>query len=172
MCRETRFWSKTHSIMCHSAHNYPTFGSSGHIITRVLDQSTLENLQRKPRTFFSHIITSGLDWFWEASYSAWKVQRICIWPTDSLTKSGKSTDSLMFLGKIHRFFAEIRREETRQIVQTWRTSQAAAKSSKLDALFRLQRNRPSLTHFSGCRKKHTGFLAKQKRGQTEVWPLQ
>ena len=31
--------------MCLSAHNYPTFGLTGHIITRVLDQSTLKNLQ-------------------------------------------------------------------------------------------------------------------------------
>ena len=41
--------------------------------------------------------------------SALKVQRICICATDSLTKSGKSTDSLMYLGKIYRFFEEIRR---------------------------------------------------------------
>ena len=31
--------------MCLSAHNYPTFGLTGHIIARVLDQSTLKNLQ-------------------------------------------------------------------------------------------------------------------------------
>ena len=37
------------------------------------------------------------------------MQRICVWDTDSLTKSGKSTDSFMFLGKSYRFFAEIRR---------------------------------------------------------------
>ena len=114
MCREERFWSKTHLIMCLSAHNYLTFGSGRHIITRVLDQSTLKNLQRKPRTFFSHIITSDLDCFWEVSYSAWKVQRICVCATESLTKSGKSTDSLMLLGKSYRFFEEIRRKRVRR----------------------------------------------------------
>ena len=31
--------------MCLSAHNYHAFGLSGHIINRVLDQSTLKNLQ-------------------------------------------------------------------------------------------------------------------------------
>ena len=37
------------------------------------------------------------------------MQRICKSDTDSLTKSGKSTDSLMISGKSYRFFAEIRR---------------------------------------------------------------
>ena len=37
------------------------------------------------------------------------MQRICVWDTDSLMKSGKSTDSFMFSGKRYRFFAEIRR---------------------------------------------------------------
>ena len=37
------------------------------------------------------------------------MQRICKSDTDSLTKSGKSTDSLMLSGKIYRIFAEIRR---------------------------------------------------------------
>ena len=36
------------------------------------------------------------------------MQRICKSDTDSLIKSGKSTDSLVFSGKIYRFFAEIR----------------------------------------------------------------
>ena len=37
------------------------------------------------------------------------MQRICKSGTDSLMKSGKSTDSLMLLGKSYRFFVEIRR---------------------------------------------------------------
>ena len=38
--------------MCLSAHNYLTFGLSRHIITRVLDQSTLKNLRSESaRTF-------------------------------------------------------------------------------------------------------------------------
>ena len=36
------------------------------------------------------------------------MQRICKSGTDSLMKSGKSTDSLVFSGKFYRFFAEIR----------------------------------------------------------------
>ena len=42
------------------------------------------------------------------------MQRICICSTDSLQKSGKSTDSFMLLGKIYRFFAEIRRVKDRR----------------------------------------------------------
>ena len=33
-----------------------------------------------------------------------------------VTKSGKSTDSLMLLGKIYRFFDEIRREKVKAIM--------------------------------------------------------
>jgi len=44
-----------------------------------------------------------------ASKSAWKVQRICVLDTDSLQKSGKSTDSLVLSGKSYRIFAEVRR---------------------------------------------------------------
>ena len=53
---------------------------------------------------------------------ALKVQRICICGTDSLTKSGKSTDSLMLLGKSYRFFEEIRRAQAYAQLpsSTWR----------------------------------------------------
>ena len=41
------------------------------------------------------------------------MQRICNCSTDSLQKSGKSTDSFTLLGKSYRFFAEIRRVKDR-----------------------------------------------------------
>ena len=37
----------------------------------------------------------------------------------------------------------------------------SGKSFRLDALFRLLQKHPSLMHFSGCSKRHAGFLARQ-----------
>ena len=81
---------------------------------------------------------------------AQKVQRICILDTDSLTKSGKSTVSFTFLGKIYRIFDEIRRMKDRcfgpeflslkaasclsEFTQTWR--EKPAKPLRLRVLFR------------------------------------
>jgi len=78
------------------------------------------------------------------------VQRICILDTDSLTKSGKSTVSFAFLGKIYRFFDEIRHVKDRcfgpeflslkaasclsEFTQTWR--EKPAKLLRLHVLFR------------------------------------
>ena len=78
------------------------------------------------------------------------MQRICICGTDSLTKSGKSTVSFAFLGKIYRFFYEIRRMKDRcfgpgflslkaasclsEFTQTWR--EKPAKPLRLRVLFR------------------------------------
>ena len=96
--------------MCPSAHNYPTFGLTEHIITRALDQSTLENLQSES----AHIcLTHNYIRFGSIARDLVytlpeKCKESVFWNTDSLTKSGKSTDSFTFLGKSYRFFAEIR----------------------------------------------------------------
>ena len=46
------------------------------------------------------------------------MQRICKSGTDSLMKSGESTDSLMLLGKSYRFFVEIRRAFGTRLART------------------------------------------------------
>ena len=63
----------------------------------------------------------------EPEKRAWKVQRFCILDTDSLMKSGKSTESLMLLGKIYRIFEEIRRGANQARSKNW----APASLSKL-----------------------------------------
>ena len=75
----------------------------------------------------------------EFKKSAWKVQRICIWATDSFAKSGESTDSLTFSGKIYRFFDEIRREKVKAIMPdswAWNAHLVWVKVLRHGALFR------------------------------------
>ena len=72
-------------------------------------------------------------------YRAWNVQRICIWATDSFAKSGKSTVSFTFLGKIYRFFDEIRREKVKAIMLdswAWNAHLVWVKVLRHGALFR------------------------------------
>ena len=89
--------------MCLSAHNWPTFGLGGHIITRVLDQSTLKNLQcESAHVLLAHnYVRPGL------------ILRDLVY---TCLKSAKN----LYLS--HRFFCKIR-----QIVQTWRENQACSR---------------------------------------------
>ena len=86
---------------------------------------------------------------------AWKVQRICILNTDSLTKSGKSTDSFTLLGKIYRFFAEIRRVKDRLRGPEFLSLKAALCLSKFTQTWREKpANSSDLVHFSGKSFRH------------------
>ena len=101
--------------MCLSAHNWPTFGLGGHIITRVLDQSTLKNLQcESAHVLLAHnYVRPGL------------ILRDLVY---TCLKSAKN----LYLS--HRFFCKIR-----QIVQTWRENQACSRLAPARAA-RLARN--------------------------------
>ena len=78
------------------------------------------------------------------------MQRFCILDTDSLMKSGKSTDSLMFLGKIYRFFAEIRRVKDRLRGPEFLSLKAASCLSKFTQTWREKpANSSDMVRFSG-----------------------
>jgi len=83
------------------------------------------------------------------------VQRICILDTDSLTKSGKSTVSFTFLGKIYRFFDEIRRMKDRCFGPEFLSLKAASCLSKFTQTWR---EKPAISsdmvYFSGKSFRH------------------
>ena len=83
------------------------------------------------------------------------MQRICILNTDSLTKSGKSTDSFTLLGKIYRFFAEIRRVKDRLRGPEFLSLKAALCLSKFTQTWREKpANSSDLACFSGKSFRH------------------
>ena len=78
------------------------------------------------------------------------MQRICILNTDSLTKSGKSTDSFTLLGKIYRFFVEIRRVKDRLRGPEFLSLNAALCLSKFTQTWREKpANSSDMMYFSG-----------------------
>ena len=78
------------------------------------------------------------------------MQRICICGTDSLTKSGKSTVSLTFSGKIYRFFAEIRHVLTRVLSPNFASLKAPPCLSKFTQTWREKpANSSDMVRFSG-----------------------
>jgi len=86
---------------------------------------------------------------------AWKVQRICIWDTDSLTKSGKSTDSFTLLGKNYRFFEEIRRVKDRlRGPKFWAWKLYYVWAILLRHGEKNRQNHSDLVHFSGKSFRH------------------
>ena len=83
------------------------------------------------------------------------MERICNCSTDSLTKSGKSTDSFTLLGKIYRFFAEIRRVKDRLRGPEFLSLKAASCLSKFTQTWREKpANSSDLVHFSGKSFRH------------------
>ena len=72
--------------MCLSAHNYLTFGSGGHIITWVLDQSTLENL--RSRFVRTDTVLSKLPRF-----STYAINLVFIVPSPSINCIAKNAES-------------------------------------------------------------------------------
>ena len=67
-----------------------------------------------------------------------------------MTKSGKSTDSFTFLGKIYRFFAEIRREKDRLRGPKFLSLKAASCLSKFTQTWREKSaNSSDMVYFSG-----------------------
>ncbi len=95
-----------------------------------------------------------------------------------MQKSGKSTDSFTFLGRIHRFFKEIRRVKDRQwssilslknasclskFAQTWR--EKPAKLLRLHVLFRqiaqTWRENQARRDLNGAPWAHQGFSPKE-----------
>ena len=86
---------------------------------------------------------------------AWKVQRICICGTDSLTKSGKSTDSLMLLGKSYRFFEEIRRVKIGCAAPNFASLKTTSSLSKFAQTWREKpANSSDMVRFSGKSFRH------------------
>ena len=134
MCRETRFWSKSTLIMCLLAHNYLIFGLTRHIITWVLDQSTLKNL----RSEFAHVLLAhsyvrfGLILRDLVSILPEKCKESVLEAQTLWWNQVKSTDSLMLSGKSYRFFAEIRR------------TGRAGRAHSLDTHFTARRENPLL----------------------------
>ena len=70
------------------------------------------------------------------------MQRICVWNTDSLTKSGKSTVSFTLLGKNYRFFDEIRRIKDRRFSPEFLSPKAASCLSKFTQIWREKPAKP------------------------------
>ena len=83
------------------------------------------------------------------------MQRICILDTDSLTKSGKSTVSFAFLGKIYRFFDEIRHVKDRSFGPEFLNLKAASCLSEFTQTWRENRqNYSDFVYFSGKLLRH------------------
>jgi len=83
------------------------------------------------------------------------VQRICILDTDSLTKSGKSTVSFAFLGKIYRFFDEIRHVKDRSFGPKFLSLKAASCLSEFTQTWRENpANSSDMVSFSGKSFRH------------------
>ena len=121
------------------------------------------------------------------------MQRICICGTDSLTKSGKSTDSFTFLGRSYRFFAEIRHVLTRVLspnfaslktppclsktAQTWREKPAnssdmvlfSGKSFRLGEKIRLTAGSCQLTPPAWRETRPLAALSHKKPGIHTKW---
>ena len=91
------------------------------------------------------------------------MQRICNYSTDSLTKSGKSTDSFTFLGKIYRFFAEIRREKDRLRGPKFLSLKAASCLSIFTQIWREKpANSSDMMCFSGKSSRHGEKIRRTK----------
>ena len=98
------------------------------------------------------------------------MQRICNCSTDSLTKSGKSTDSFTFLGKIYRFFAEIRREKDRLRGPEFLSLKAASCLSKFTQTWREKpANSSDMVYFSGKSFRH-GEKIRRAAGAQQLAP--
>ena len=98
------------------------------------------------------------------------MQRICICSTDSLQKSGKSTDSFMLLGKIYRFFAEIRREKDRLRGPEFLSLKAASCLSKFTQTWREKSaNSSDMVYFSGKSFRH-GEKIRRAAGAQQLAP--
>jgi len=98
------------------------------------------------------------------------VQRICICSTDSLQKSGKSTDSFTFLGKIYRFFAEIRRVKDRLRGPEFLSLKAASCLSKFTQTWREKpANSSDMVYFSGKSFRH-GEKIRRAAGAQQLAP--
>ena len=83
------------------------------------------------------------------------MQRICNCSTDSLQKSGKSTDSFTYLGKIYRFFAEIRRVKDRLRGPEFLSLKAASCLSKFTQTWREKpANSSDMVYFFGKSFRH------------------
>jgi len=83
------------------------------------------------------------------------VQRICTLDTDSLTKSGKSTVSFAFLGKIYRFFDEIRHVKDRSFGPEFLSLKAASCLSEFTQTWRENpANSSDMVSFSGKSFRH------------------
>ena len=91
------------------------------------------------------------------------MQRICNCSTDSLQKSGKSTDSFTFLGKIYRFFAEIRRVKDRLRGPEFLSLKAASCLSKFTQTWREKpANSSDMVYFSGKSFRHGEKIRRTK----------
>ena len=78
------------------------------------------------------------------------MQRICICDTDSLTKSGKSTDSFTYLGRSYRFFVEIRLVLTRVLSPNFASLKTPPCLSKFAQTWREKpANSSDMVRFSG-----------------------
>jgi len=87
-----------------------------------------------------------------------------------LQKSGKSTDSFMLLGKIYRFFAEIRREKDRLRGPEFLSLKAASCLSKFTQTWREKSaNSSDMVYFSGKSFRH-GEKIRRAAGAQQLAP--
>ena len=103
------------------------------------------------------------------------MQRICTLDTDSLTKSGKSTVSFAFLGKIYRFFDEIRRMKDRRFGPGFLSLKAASCLSEFTQTWREKTGKTTQTsctfpaNSSDMVRKSGTLGLRPRRDSTEHW---